>query len=122
VRIMTEALRSGVMAFDGTIPSKWVVRSLVASRRLVDDRLLHLADNPTGRLAVLHLHASPDDGVDRHAFDLPAAPRRRVVLAVQLVWIDGGLLAHIHDGEIAVGAEPDGPFFRVHLPHLGDIL
>src|SRR5262245_7061409 len=28
---------------------------------------------------------------------------------------------HIDDGEIAVGAEPDRPFLRIHLPDLGDI-
>src|SRR5262249_25639427 len=89
--------------------------------RLVDDRRLHLADHFSDRFAVLHLHVASHDGVNGHAFDLPATPWRRMVLAVEFFRLDGAFLVHIDDGEIAVGAEPDRPFLRIHLPDLGDI-
>src|SRR5262249_45112312 len=129
VRIMTEALEFRVIASGVIAPCRWVVPSALASRslarflpgRLVDSRHLHLADNPANRLAVLHLHVAPHDCVNGHAFDLPAAPWRRMVLAVEFVRVDGPFLVHIDDGEIAVGAEPDCSFLRIHLPDLGDI-
>src|SRR5262249_26046759 len=89
--------------------------------RSVDDRRLHLADHLPDRLAILHLHVASHDRVNRHAFDLPAAPWRRMVLAVQFFRVDCRFLVHIDDGEIAVGAEPDRAFLRIHLPDLGDV-
>src|SRR5262249_60266991 len=89
--------------------------------QLVDERRLHLADNFSDRFAVLHLHVASHDGVNGHAFDLPATPWRRMVLAVEFFWVDGAFLIHIDDGEIAIGAEPDRPFLRIHLPDFGDI-
>src|SRR5262245_47731025 len=85
VRMMTEALEFGVFASAGIASTcaRWppVARS-------VDDRQLHLADDSAGWLTVFHLHISPYDRVDRHAFHLPATPRRRLVLAVESVGID----------------------------------
>src|ERR1700731_295450 len=121
VRMMTDALardwlRSGVM------DQRWV-RARARARTWrhlpsVDDRRLHLAD----RLAVLHLHVAAHDGVDRHALDLPAAPWRRVVLAVQLVRVDRSFLVHVDDGEVAVRAEADRALLGILLPPLGDVL
>src|SRR5262245_3272676 len=130
VRMMTEALEAGFVEAD--VIAAWKVGStdatckaattLSSRRRRSEDRSLHLADHPADRLAVLHLHVAAHDGVDRQAFDLPAAPRRRMILAVQLLRIDGRLLVHVDDGEIAIGAEPDRALLGIHLPDLGDVL
>src|SRR6516164_10707167 len=133
VRIMTEALVSVLVAPGVVIPGKVgcfpagckpqsALGCLSLITPLVDDRRLHLADDPAGRIAVLHLHVASYDGVHRHALHLPAAPRCRMVLAVKLVGVDGRFLVHIYDGEIAIGPEPDGPFLWIHLPDLGDVL
>src|SRR5262245_54887479 len=90
------------------------VRRLFAS---VDDRGLHLAEHLADRFPVLHLHVAANDGVDRQALDLPAAPRRGVILAVQLSGIDRRFLVHVDDRQVAVGAEPDRALLRIHLPH-----
>src|SRR5262249_53138840 len=81
--------------------------SAACVRRLIDDRGLHLADHLADRLAILHLHVAAHDGIDRQPFDFPPAPRRRVVLAVQLVGIDRRLLVHVDDRQVAVGPNSD---------------
>src|SRR5581483_8946028 len=60
-------------------------------------------------------------GQYRHAFDLPAVPRRGFVFAVQLVDVDRRFLVHIDDGDVAVGAETDRAFLRIDLPDFGGI-
>src|SRR5215471_2508140 len=75
VRIITEALEFGVIASGVIAPCRWVIPSAVASRslarflpgRLVVDWHLHLADHLPDRLAILHLHVTSDDRVNRHA-------------------------------------------------------
>src|SRR5262249_5331021 len=91
VRMMTEAFLVGFTA--AVMTSRCAPRRPCA--RSIDDRQLHLADHAADRLAVLHLHVAAHDGVDRHALDLPAAPRRRMVLGVQLVRVDRRLLVHV---------------------------
>src|SRR5262245_55834804 len=100
VRMMTEALEAGFV--EAGVIAAWKVGStdatckaattLSSRRRRSEDRSLHLADYPAGRLPILHLHVAAYDGVDRQAFHLPTAPRRRMVLAVQLFRVDGRLL------------------------------
>src|SRR5687768_645743 len=53
----------------------------------------------------------------RQPFDFPTMPRGRLVLAVQLIDVDGAFLIHIDDGDIAVRAKPDGALFWVDLPN-----
>src|SRR5262245_50878023 len=131
VRMMTEALEAGFVEAD--VIAAWKVGSTDATCKAattynratgdqLKDRSLHLDAYPDDRLAVLHLHFAAHDGVDRQALDLPAAPRRRMILAVQLLRIHGRLLVHVDDGEIAVGAQSDRAFLRIHLPDLGDVL
>ena len=43
-------------------------------------------------------------------------PGRRRVLGVQLVAVDRRFLVHVHDHDVAVGAEPDRTLLRIHLP------
>src|SRR5215467_5786103 len=83
VRMMTEALEAALVESDrivarkvGCAASGCKVADHLSSRqrRSVDDRRLHLADHPTDRLAVLHLHVAAHDGVHRQALDLPATP------------------------------------------------
>src|ERR671930_1628388 len=64
VRMMTEALLYDAVAC--------CIRVCLTA-----DRQLHLADHLADRLAVVRLHVAAHDCVDRHALDLPAAPRRR---------------------------------------------
>jgi hypothetical protein len=70
---------------------KWVVLSSLARRptrrdlRSGDDRRLHLADHLANWLAILHLHVASYNGINGHAFDLPAAPWRGMVFAVELL-------------------------------------
>src|SRR5205823_5517295 len=98
--------------------------SILARPRAVSayDRRLHLADDLADRLAILHLHVAANNSVDRNALDLPAAPRRGLVLAVKLVGIDRHLFVHIDDRNVSIRAEPDGALLRIHLPDLRRIL
>src|SRR5258706_1961145 len=87
-----------------------------------DDRLERFADRFAAGFTIAHLHVSANHREHRHAFDFPAMPWRRFVLAVQLVDVDGAFLVHVNDGDVTVGAEPDRAFLRIDLPHFGGIL
>jgi len=49
-------------------------------------------------------------------------PRRRFVLAVQLVDVDGAFFVHIDDRDVAIGAQADRAFLRIDLPNFGRVL
>src|SRR5215467_9939111 len=58
-----------------------------------------------------------NDGGRGKPFYFPAVPRRRFVLAVELVHVDGAFLIHIDNGYVAVRAQTDGAFLRIDLPN-----
>src|SRR3984893_16234044 len=66
----------------------------------VADRGLHLADDVADRLAILHLHVAANNRVDRDSLHLPAAPRGRLVLAVELVRVDRHFLLHFDQAHV----------------------
>src|SRR3954470_1746423 len=87
-----------------------------------DDRRLHAADRLADGLAVLHLHVAANDRIDRQPLDLPTAPGRWFILAVQLVGVDRRFFIHVDDGDVSVRTEANCPLLRVHLPDLGRVL
>src|SRR6266571_3734994 len=69
-------------------------------------------------LAISHLNVAADNRADRHAFHLPAVPWCGLVLAVQFIAVDHTLFVHVDDGNVAIGAEPNGSLLWIELPDL----
>src|SRR3989475_6461619 len=80
------------------------------------------ADRFANRLAFAHLHMAAHDRIDRHALNLPAVPRARLIFAVKVVDVDDSFFVQVDNRYVSVGTKPERSFFGIDLPDLCRIL